>query len=101
MPDARWFYAQRAKARRAFFFMGYHSAMQLSAQLAMWGCMVFSLTCLGFAVDGYFGLGTITNAAEREGSMSYVWFWALLGVMTAGIGVVYWRMLKKAARQAD
>src|SRR3954467_13729450 len=38
VPDARWFNAQRAKARRAFFLMDYHSAMQLSAQLAMWGC---------------------------------------------------------------
>jgi hypothetical protein len=75
--------------------------MQLSAQLAMWGCVVFSLTCLGFAVDSFLGLGFVTDAAERETSQSYVWFWAFLGVMTAGIGVVYWRMLKKAAQRAD
>ena len=81
--------------------MGYHPAMQMSAQLAMWGCVVFSLACAWFAVDGYVGLAGIADAAEREASMSYIWFWAFLGVMTAGIGAVYWRMLKRAAQQAD
>ena len=99
MPDARWFRAQRAKARRAFFFLGYHFAMQLSAQLAMWGCTIFSLTCLGFALDGFLGLGYLTELDQP--ATSFVWFLTFLGVMTAGIGVIYWRMLKKAAQQAD
>ena len=81
--------------------MGYHPAMQLSAQLAMWGCTIFSLTCLGFALDGFLGLGFLTELDQRESASSYVWFWTFLGVMTAAIGVVYWRMLKKAAERAD
>jgi hypothetical protein len=88
-------------SRRAFSFVGYHPAMQLSAQLAMWGCTVFSLTCLGFAADGFLGLANVVDPAEREATLSYAWFWTFLGVMTAAIGAVYWRMLKKAAEQPD
>ena len=75
--------------------------MQLSAQLAMWGCTVFSLTCLGFALDAFLGLGYLTELDQRASASSFAWFWLFLGVMVAGIGVVYWRMLKKAAQQAD
>ena len=81
--------------------MDYHSAMQLSAQLAMWGCTVFALTCLGFALDAFLGLGYLTELDERESASSYAWFWTFLGVMTAGIGVVYWRVLTKASQEAD
>ena len=81
--------------------MGYHPAMQMSAQLAMWGCTIFSLTCLGFALDAFLGLGFLTELDQRASASSYVWFWAFLGVMTAGIGIVYWRMLKKAAQQTE
>ena len=101
MPDARWFNAQCAKARRAFFFLGYHFAMQLSAQLAMWGCTIFSLTSLGFALDAFLGLGYLTELDQRESASSFAWFWLFLAVMAAGIGVVYWRMLRKAAERAD
>ena len=75
--------------------------MQISAQLAMWGCTIFSLTCLGFALDAFLGLGYLTELDQPASASSYAWFWTFLGVMTAGIGLVYWRMLKKAAEQAD
>ena len=101
MPDARWFRAQRAKAAGRFLLVGYHRGMQMSAQLAMWGCIVFSLTSLGFALDGFLGLGYLTEAAERGSMSSFAWFWIFLAVVAAGIGVVYWLMLKKAAERAD
>jgi hypothetical protein len=101
VPNARWFNAQRAQAAGRFSFMGYHPAMQLSAQLAMWGCTVFSLTCFGFAIDTFLDLAGVTDPTERAASMSYVWFWTFLGVMVAAIAAVYWRMLKKASQQSD
>ncbi len=86
---------------RAFFFVGYHPTMQLSAQLAMWGCAVFALACLGFAADGFLGLTSVIDPVEREAAAGYAWFWAFLGLMVAGCGVLYWLMLTGRLSKVD
>ena len=75
--------------------------MQLGAHLAMWASVVFGLVCLGFAADGFFGITSIADAAEREAMSSYAWFWTFLGVMTTGLGVLYWKLLTRKSGQAD
>ena len=68
--------------------------MQLSAQLAMWGCAIFGFTCLGFAVDGFLSLTSVTDAAERETTAGYAWFWTFLGFVATVFGVLSW-MIKE------
>jgi hypothetical protein len=84
--------AQRAKAAGRFLL--YHPAMKISAIAAMWLCAVFALACWGFAFTGFSALQAQTDAAERELSLGYAWFWTFLGAVAAVFGVLSW-MIKK------
>jgi hypothetical protein len=49
--------------------------LQISAALAVWLCAAFALICLGFAYSAFSGLATLTDAADRDISAGYGWFW--------------------------
>jgi hypothetical protein len=68
----------------------YYRAMKISAAVAMWGCVVFGLVCLGFAYNGFSALPTLTDSAERELSLGYAWFWTFLFAVAAAFGVLSW-----------
>ncbi|HEY7238929.1 MAG TPA: hypothetical protein VH600_07160 [Burkholderiales bacterium] len=64
--------------------------MQISAAIAVWLCAAFALVCLGFAYTAFSGLATLTDAAERDASLGYGWFWTFLFCIAAVFGVLSW-----------
>jgi hypothetical protein len=68
--------------------------MKISAGIAMWGCAVFALACLAFAVSGFLALESLANDAERELSRGYAWFWMFLSAVAMVFGALSW-MIKK------
>jgi hypothetical protein len=64
--------------------------MKISAAVAMWGCVVFALLCLGFAYHGFAALQTLTDSVERELSLGYAWFWTFLAAVAVAFGVLSW-----------
>ena len=68
--------------------------MKISAQLAVWLCAAFGLVCLGVALSGFSGATSMTDAAERDVSLGYAWFWTFLGVVASAFGVLSW-MIKQ------
>ena len=68
--------------------------MKISAAFAMWGSAVFALLCWSVAYSGFSALQTLTDAAERDLSLGYAWFWTFLGAVAAVFGVLSW-MIKE------
>ena len=68
--------------------------MKISAQLAVWLCAAFGLVCLGVALSGFSGTTSMTDAAERDASLGYAWFWTFLAVVAAVFGVLSWMIQK-------
>jgi hypothetical protein len=66
--------------------------MQISAAVAVWLCAVFALICLGFAFTAFSGLAMLTDAAERDISAGYGWFWIFLFCIATLFGVLSWLM---------
>lgn len=64
--------------------------MRISAAVAMWGCVVFALLCLGVAYQGFSAIQTMTDSAERELSLGYAWFWTFLFAVALVFGVLSW-----------
>ncbi len=68
--------------------------MKISAQLAVWLCAAFGLVCLGVALSGFAGTTSMTDAAERDVSLGYAWFWTFLAVVAGVVGVLSWMITK-------
>jgi hypothetical protein len=68
--------------------------MKISAVMAMWLCVAFGLVCFGVAYSGFSSLSTLTDAAERELSLGYAWFWMFLATVALVFGVLSW-MIKE------
>jgi hypothetical protein len=68
--------------------------MKVTALAAMWGCVAFALFCSAFAISGFSAVSTITDAAERDASLGYAWFWMFLAAVATVFGVLSW-MIKE------
>jgi hypothetical protein len=68
--------------------------MKVTAIAAMWGCVAFAIFCLGFALNGFIAVASMTDAAEREASLGYAGFWTFLAVIAIVFGVLSW-MIKE------
>ena len=68
--------------------------VKISAQVAVWLCVVFGLVCLAAAFTAFSGAGSIPDAAEREASYGYAAFYGFLALVAAAFGVVSWMMAK-------
>jgi hypothetical protein len=73
--------------------------MKISAAMAMWMCAVFAVVCFTVAYDGFSSLAGVADAAEREMSVGYAWFWAFLGAIATVFGVLSWMI--KTGRLGD
>ena len=58
--------------------------------MAVWLCAIFGLVCLGFALNGFFALGSITDPEVRDASLGYAGFWSFLALIAAIFGVLSW-----------
>ena len=68
--------------------------MKISAQLAVWLCVVFGLICLGAALTAFSGAASVPDAAEREASYGYAAFYGFLALVAALFGVLSWMIAK-------
>ena len=68
--------------------------MKVTAQVAVWLSAAFALFCGAFAYSGFAALSGLTDAAEREASLGYAWFWTFLAVVAVASGVLSW-MIKE------
>ena len=73
--------------------------MKISAVVAMWLCAAFALGCFGYAISGFSALDTITDAAVRDASRGYAWFYVFLGTVALVFGVLSWMI--KSGRFGD
>ena len=60
----------------------------------MWMCAIFALVCSGVAVSGFSAVSSMTDAAERDASLGYAWFWAFLAAVAIAFGILSW-MIKE------
>jgi len=68
--------------------------MKISAHVAMWGAVVFTALCIGFAWTGFSSLDSITDPQARSDARGFAWFWLFLAAIAFGSGVVSWWILK-------
>ena len=68
--------------------------MRISAQLAMWLCIVFGLICLWAAITAFNGAASIPAGEEHDASLGYAAFYGFLAVVAAVFGVLSWMMVK-------
>jgi len=73
--------------------------MRITAVAAMWMCVIFALICFGVAVTGFSAVSSITDAAERDASLGYAWFWTFLGGVAVVFGILSWMI--KAGKLGD
>jgi len=64
--------------------------MYVSARIAVWLCAVFALACLGFALQGFLALPSVSDTQERELISGYAWYWTFLAAVAAVFGVLSW-----------
>ena len=69
--------------------------MKISAQLAMWGAIVFAAICVGFAITGFSGLDAIPDPEARSDARGFAWFWTFLAFIAVATGVVSWWIVKR------
>ena len=73
--------------------------MKISALMAMWMCVVFAIVCFSVAVTGFAAISTMADAAERDLSWGYAWFWTFLGAIAVAFGILSWMI--KAGKLGD
>lgn len=65
--------------------------MKITAHLAAILALVFSVVCFGVALTGFTSLGEITDPQQLSDAQGFAWFWAFLGAIGIGCGVLsYW-----------
>ena len=62
--------------------------MNVSATVALWGCVVLAALSLGGAYAAYDSLDTLADAAEREAMHSYVGLALFMFGVSVALGVV-------------
>jgi len=68
--------------------------MRISALMAMWMCGIFAVVAYAAAYTAFSGLQTLTDAADRDATLGYAWFWTFLGAIATLFGVLSW-LIKK------
>lgn len=72
--------------------MYYRRMLNVSATVALWGCIVLGVGSLGGAYAAFASLETLADAAERDAMLGYVWFAMLMFAVSAVLGLVCWML---------
>ena len=62
--------------------------MKITAHLAAILALVFSLVCFGVALTGFASLGEISDPQQLSDAKGFAWFWAFLGAIGVGCGLL-------------
>ena len=68
--------------------------MKISAQMALWGAIVFALACLYVAWSGFSSLDGITDPQALADARGFAWFWLFLAGVGAAAGVASWWIIR-------
>lgn len=69
--------------------------MKISPRLAAILAVIFSVACLGFAVDGFLSLSVIADPVQAADARGFAWFWMFLAAVAVGFGLLSWRIARK------
>ena len=64
--------------------------MNISLRMAMMMSAIFGAISLAYAVYGFVSLGDIADPAQASDARGFVWFWAFLGSIAIGLGLLAW-----------
>ena len=65
--------------------------MKFTARVAVICSAIFSLICLGVAINGFLSLDDVVDPALHSDAIGFAWYWAFLGLVAAAFGVLgYW-----------
>ena len=62
---------------------------------------VFAVVCLGVAVTGFSSLAEIDDPAVKADATGFAWFWAFLGCVAIGFGLLSWWMIRTGKEGDD
>ena len=69
--------------------------MKVSAHIALWMALVFSLVCLYVAWTGFASLdGLAGDPQAQSDARGFAWFWVLLAAVAAGAGAASWWIVR-------
>ena len=72
--------------------------VQISAKVSAFFAIVFSATCMWFAIDAF--SPTVIDP-EQPPSAEFAWFWAFLAVVGAGLAFVSWKISETRMEDGD
>jgi hypothetical protein len=62
--------------------------MKFTMKMSIVACAIFSLACLGVAINGFISLGDVSDPVQRADSWGYAWYWMFLALIAALFGVI-------------
>ena len=74
--------------------------MNISLRMAMIMSAIFGAISLAYAVYGFVSLGDIADPAQASDARGFVWFWAFLGSIAIGLGLLAW-WIERAQRKSS
>jgi len=75
--------------------------MSLSLRATMIAAAIFAAICLGVAITGFMSLGSLTDPKAIEDAKGFAWFWAFLGSIALGLGLLAWRITPRSDESED
>jgi hypothetical protein len=75
--------------------------LKFSIQATVVAAAIFAVICLGVAVTGFSSLGEITDPRELADARGFAWFWAFLGSVAMGLGLLAWWIARNHREDED
>ena len=69
--------------------------MRVSAQISMWGSIVFALVCLYVGFSGLSQIDAIADAAARRDGRGFALFWLFLGAIGVACAAASWWLARR------
>ena len=75
--------------------------MNVSLRMAVMMSAVFGALSIAYAVYGFVSLGDIADPVQASDARGFVWFWAFLGSIAIGLGLLAWWIERAQRRRSD
>jgi L-lactate permease len=69
--------------------------MRVTAQISMWGSVVFTLVCLYVGFSGLSQLDAIADQAARRDGRGFALFWIFLGAIGIACAIASWWLARR------
>jgi len=75
--------------------------LKLSLQATVAVAAIFAVICLGVAITGFGSLSELTDPKELADARGFAWFWAFLGSVAIGFGLLAWWLARTHKDESD